>query len=583
MEQIESAINSNNIFEDENESALQNHIRKISYIVSNYSQEVITINLEKNSSGGIIEEGSAYLAASIYRGEKYILAEIKESKKSIETLFGEIESIQRYEKSKKEEIIKWDTLPAVDNWSNMKYITPLVLKGLEKKNLNQILSSIEPSVWKDIDKLKTIISSLKGVVKFLPQSVLESKELIEAVKDDYVAFGSLWNFHYKNNYTQNNPLAKEIKEKIFSNPDMCLSLLSYSYKIGFLYEFFNDNVKIHPNIIDKLFKDTIDEKIIDILPTKFFEKEENVVKFLKKVPYFYLDGKEYIYERWINDKDKLISFFNDKEINCMSSFYEYIPKKIKNDKEFILACIPRFKDVIEDISYEQLKDLDILKAIISNNATKKIPSDILYSLKDKETIEMAVKDSYSILLDANTPKQWLLNDDIISCVPSQHLKEFPHDIFNKYLSLEKNCLVAIDSYPEIYKDLPNRSNPVLGIYLLCKIEEKKSLLPLLDIIPKSLWSNKELCLIAMSSNIHAVPFVPPPFFNHKDFLSNFFKDIDSKRTNVKAINYVPIHIQDILEQNNVTSNYESFLNSYLLQQNLNDNLNDKPSKRKIKL
>ena len=135
IEQIESAINSNNIFEDENESALQNHIRKISYIVSNYTQQAVTINLEKNSSGWIIEEGSAYLAASIYRGEKYILAEIKGSKKSIETLFGEIESIQRYEKSKKEEIIKWDTLPAVDNWSNMKYITPLVLKGLEKKNL----------------------------------------------------------------------------------------------------------------------------------------------------------------------------------------------------------------------------------------------------------------------------------------------------------------------------------------------------------------------------------------------------------------------------------------------------------------
>jgi hypothetical protein len=583
-EQIKAAIDSNNIFEDENESPLQNYTRKIAYMVSNYDEQIITINLESNSSGWIVEQGSEYLAATIYKGVKYILADIKGSEKSILSLFGEMEIVQDVPSDKKDELINWNNIPPVSAWSNIKYIEPLIVKGLEQGNLRQVLASIEPSVWEDPLQLKNIVISLRGVVKFLPQHVLESEGLVEAVKDDYVAFGTLWTLYYKDNYNTDNLISKAIKEKVFSNADMCVNLLSYSYKVGFLYNFFSDEVKNDPNVIEKLYKEPTDQKLIDLLTPKSFEKEENVLKFLRKVPYCHLESKEYIYKDWINNKEKLITFLHDKDIACMGSFYEHIPQTIKEDKDFILACIPKYQGVIKDLSHKQLKDMDIIKCIISNKATKEIPDDIIYSLKDKEIIERAIKDNYKILLNINTPKKWLLNDDFIASIPSEHLHQLPEKIVNKYLFSEENCLHAIDNHPEIYKILSDnaRANPVIALQLLDKVDNIKELLPLLDLIPKSLWSNKEFCLMGMT-NMNAINFVPAPFFKHKDFLVNFFERIDENKISNKIISFIPLEIQGVLEENKIDSNYSDFLNSYLLQQKLNTNLDDKPARRKTKL
>lgn len=234
MAQIEFAIDNNNIFEDEHESTLQNHTRRIAYLVSNYQEQVIKINIEKNTSGWIIEEGSEYLAATIYKKVKHILADIQGSEKSIKTIFGDVEIVNHIKPSTKLEIIDWGNKP-MNEWTNIQYIiSSLENVGSQKSNLKEILELVDDSVWKDKDNTMKIIESIKGGLMFLPQRILDSEYLLDAIKDNYVAFGAMWNFYYKDIYNQDTLISQKIKTEVFNDINMCSNLLTYSYKVGFL-------------------------------------------------------------------------------------------------------------------------------------------------------------------------------------------------------------------------------------------------------------------------------------------------------------------------------------------------------------
>lgn len=583
---ITTALKNVDIFEKVDGDQLQNIIRKIAYLVNNYnSNDFISINLENNDSGWLLEGGSELLAAAIFRDEEHIYADIKGSEKVITKIFGNINQITLTHPHTLKKIV-WavDEIPTSSTWDNVDYIIKkLTETQKQKSSIQDVLRFIVPDVWNNTENIRTILAKTdSSVIANLSKEIVESDVYFDVIKQNYHTFSSTWKHFYNKDYPSDSPINTRITREIFTNAKICRELLGLSYDIGSLYKYFSDEVKLNPEIVDYLYaqsrKDHYDKvDLIKSLIPKYFLKEENTIRFLQDLDY--ISNPEiypYIYNQWIDDKEKIIQFLKVNKIKSIAYFYELIPKHIKEDKDFIIAFLPFSSEIMNDLKIKHFRDKDILEAIINNKRADRIPEDIIFSLTNIDLIKTLVAENYDILRKKNTPSSWTSNDEIISAVPTKNLIWLPDKIINRYLSSEKNCIASINKDKDIYNCISYKLKLIHNVSLtyleIISNDEKNK--KYIENVPSQLWGSKDFCLMAMAENFRATEKVPSNFFSDPEFINEFFIKLDNYSLDKKCLNLAPKEIKQTLDAYEITDNYERFIKSYLLNKDISEKLID---------
>lgn len=586
----------------------------IAYEYLNFDdRNTIDINLNNTANGWIVTQGVAQLGAAILRNEDFIYANIEGDEKSIKTLFGKLETVDIASVDKK--LFKWTVqdLSLASSWENVDFITKEIRKA-PKENLEQVLKMIPEYKWLETDFLKAVIPEMKdyNFSKF-DLKILQSENMLEAVKDTYVLFSVIWENCYKNLYKTESieqnlglpakqlnqveiKLKNKIDKEVFSKKSICMELIDYCYNIGNLYPYFSLENKIDKEIFGKIFKKEDDSSSYFYnferdLPLEFFKDKENIFIYLKRKKQpseEFLKASPYVYESWINNKKTIIEILKDDNITNIFSFFKYLPSEFKKDKEVLIPWLARFPKTYENLSNQLKTDPQIVEQFIKSDGNPSyLDNDIVFKISDLGTIQKIISRNPTLLLEKDCPLEWKENMDILLSVPAKSYTysspAWPKKIINLALSTEENCLFMLDQTPDIYEQIPRNlklSHAVSASYL--QKLESRDLIYKVDKVPKKLWGTKSFCLTAMQANHQLASEVPAQFFYEKDFILSFVKAIDNSLIQREVFNYAPKEIKQLLDSFSINSDYEDFLTTYMLNNQLNDELTEKNTTNKRK-
>lgn len=638
LEQVESFIKSNNIFDDEKEvPELIKWTKRIAYEIVNKespNQVVIDLsNLGENKLGWIVTNGIEKLASAIYNNEETIEAEVIGDEKTIHTVLGKtIKMVTKniVSQQPKDEVdneinnkvrfsnpfFNWeiDTSILTKSWGDKDYVLKKV-----KENPQEAVQFAMPELWLDTEFLDKCIEEDYKIVNLLPLNIIKKKEFIEYVteKDNIHVFKELWTKFIKEIYenpTTNTLKIKEIVDKkIFDNPEAFIDLLSgYGYSYNYdrndnsYLKYATEQTLLSPKIVDKLYEisgrksDSYDKlELARILPQSYFKDFSNLKRYLHANPKKYISDFErnaygFLIDDWINNKEKVLDIVNDSQIGKQfkDSIYKYMDKSFKDEldvmKAFLMIDLSYYKDVLNS---KKIKDSTELKNIYLTY-TKDfdyLSKEEKFKITDKKLIQRIVNTNPDILTDKQCPDSWKEN------LNQYHISaryfywdsgSLPKTLLKRYYEatdLLKRMLEDNDSY-EIFDKFPEhvRKNESLVFTYLNREKEVNW-----KLIPNQLWSKKSFCLKALEVNSQSMKCIPQGFLNQKSFLLELCKKIDACTISTECFNYTKKEIKQFFDSFEIEQGkYESFMISYFSRENLlNDlekkNENVKPMRKKI--
>lgn len=503
----------------------------------------------------------------------------------------------------------------MENWNNKEFI----LKMLNANN--NIINILPPEIvlqnnflevlasQEELDCFKSVFKSYLIKPLKLQIKTIENKlnvELMEVLPPKLKKLIDLENLeNYKTGYNEN--ISEElltqsldyVNNHVFNNLTMGLKLLKDCDLFNDFYEFLSEEVKFNPLIIDLIFikrrsvqkhqyiySPNIESHIskergenIDWLKSFFNTYGENV-------QYHSIQKNPNAFVSWYEDKDKIKEIFSSKVSNEMHNLFELIPNKIINDNSVVQLTIKNCPECYRYLDSKNKKQF--LEEFIENIDTLKnkniyIINQDIYELKDKQKfLTLLEKGNQYWLEDPKCPKHLSEDIDFIFHKDVNFTKLLDNKkVVRTVLKDDKHIIEGLKRAKNFYSMLPYEKQLNVDFGLLALSNKNDSFNKPYH---QHLLNSKRFCLEAIIIDKEVISEISPNLWNDKEFLVEICKimDNDSNLAN-RILIEGNSKLTTLFETYEISSNYEEFMNSYILQINMNEKLQNKEIKKGKKI
>lgn len=435
IEDVKEALSNNDIVANPKDSELKQFISQVAFKVANYKNEEIKIVVPDNSdtefnSSDILKEGLAHFAASIFKGEDTVIANVQGNEKIIKTLLDINLSkpdnvfIEREEKF---QLLNWDahidTLKQFkeEDTNNLDYISKAYCIKQEKEEVKEkFLKEIPIENWSNKDFIIKMLETDSDILGILPQEiVLENNFLhIVATYTDIENFKNIFDMYLKKPFlleikTQQNKENKEflensnlsiemksyiqleklngyktqdwdnkiisaqlyetaslyIKNNIFNNLEIGLKLMSNVCHGEDYYEFLSEDIKFNPLIIDLIF---IKRRSVS---KGSYVYSSNIELYINKekgndtnwLKSFFKEYGQYIhYNLFKKNPNSFINWYEDKE-----KIKEILSTKMAEETHYLFEIIPKKLINSSDLIDNVIKNCPLIYYYLTDSNKKK--------------------------------------------------------------------------------------------------------------------------------------------------------------------------------------------------------------------
>ena len=269
MEDIETRINTLDIFPTPSDTEEETTIKKIAYKVANYHQDEIIVQLPE--MGEVLDEillkGSIDLCAAIYRQEDFVNVNLLATPKMAKTLLGVdlLEDREDFELSDHSPLLfDWKVPSDLDKtWNNPEYILQRILS--ERSFEDGIKIHLDNIPLEIIDTVKFAeVFCQKRYILSLPPEWLYKPNFFNIVKSNPELFLHTFDMVYSEDYQEfmDNPSSLSIKNHqdkfitltaikngLFTNSSFCKDIISYENSQDSwdtILKHFNENILYEP-------------------------------------------------------------------------------------------------------------------------------------------------------------------------------------------------------------------------------------------------------------------------------------------------------------------------------------------------
>jgi hypothetical protein len=613
LEEVENSLKKGLYLEEPSASWTRaKHIKRIAYLVIHPDTRPLSINIgnpEKNDTpDNILEDGFHLLAAAIYRKDTNILANLKGSEKALSSLFNiEHESIEN-------NFFSWDVNAhnLKPTWASKEFVMKQILADDEN-----VIKLADSSLW-TLDFLEEIAATymagdfISNIKKNEP-TVLFQENFIKVFSKNTEIFQDLWSSYFQylfekdeykvsaiSSFPGKAQVKKIVNKEVFSNKENSLKLIENDFSY---YEYLSKELKLDTQVIDLIYKKNSGQPSYNqvnfgnMVPKEYFNDFKNNIKFMNT---FYHGENQDYYElatkNWIGDRDKCLTMFkefDDKSHNVFEKFkiYKAIDVSLKKDKDFNIQIVSVNPKFYEQMS-EQLKtDPDIIEAAckspkaINAGLFTKIPYQAFPFIKNEDIIKGLIYENPSLIEKDSWPKEWNMKKDYLISLGEKISRVEIKKVtgYKEFLKDENLVLELIENSNRFYYNLStkDKTKPEYILkYIQFHEDKHKQDKRHLEHISHEVWLDKNFCINAFKADKDTIKFIPPHFFNQKDFILNFFQEV-TPNNNSFVKNNLPKKINHFLTVFDVNDNYKDFFQKFFLSQSLEQKLDTKEKSTKI--
>lgn len=594
MEDIESRLNTLDIFPNVTDTKEEKIIKEIAYKVANYEQGFIKIRLPE--MGEVLEEvllaGSIDLCAAIYRQEEFLNVDLISTPKIAKTLLGvdmHNEQVDVILDNLTPILFNWKIPADLDKtWSNPEFI---LQKILSEGSFGEGLKLFQDSIPKEIINTTTFseIFCQKRFIISLPTEWLYKPNFFNIVKSEANLFLHTWEIVYsddyksflddkiniKTNHDQYITL-NAIKNGVFNNKDFCKELIKseINNNNGFsnIFKYFNDNVVFDSYFMNlNYFHNTSGYNRFKIFSLKDIplsiamdsEWQKDFISNFKSFSDLSMEDLTPFVKIFSGSKEKIL-YSLDKNPS-LYSIYSLLPSNLKSNPEIIEKFVDANSKVYLELSANVENKSLYLKRFLTQYPSlyNKIPFDDIVELNDKEIFKSLVATDYKILNNKKFPKEFK-DDTSVLLKAGANLKYLGDKRIEKLLfkNLEvAKQLCAFDSLFYWKAPLELKRNPEFALEQLKHNGD----------IEMYLFSSKGFCINALKINERLADKIPAPYWDDLKFITTLAEFIDANTINKKVFDFAPAKVREFLDSCNIESDFTYFFNKVILKEKLEKN------------
>lgn len=596
IEDIESKLNTLDIFPNVSDTKEERTIKEIAYKVANYEQGLIKVRLPE--MGEVLEEvllfGSIDLCAAIYRQEEFLNVELIATPKIAKTLLGvdmHNEQVDFTPEVTTPILFNWKIPGDLDKtWHNPEFI---LQKILAEGSFSEGLKLFQDSIPNEIINTTTFaeVFCKKRFIISLPQEWLYKPNFFNIIKSESSLFLHTWNTSYSTDYQSFLDDKINIKDQhdqyitcnairngVFNNKDFCKDLIQHedsmskdrhmSYGFSTIFKYFHHSV-----IFDSYF-----------MNLNYFNNPSGYNRYnlfsIKDVPEAISSSPEW-------QKDFIINFQNFSALTTE----ELAPfvKILSGSKEKILYSLdknPSLYSIYSLLSPNMTSNPDIIEAFVNANSkvylalnstfpeksiylTKflneypylytEVPFEDIIALNSKDIFKILVGTDYKILNHKKFPKEFK-DDTSVLLMAKANLKYLGDKRIEKLLF--KNIevakqLCAFDSLFYWKAPLDLKRNPEFALEQLKNNGD----------IEMYLFASKDFCINALKINEKLADKIPVPYWDDLKFITTLVEFIDANTISKKVFDFAPPKVREFLDSCNIDSDFTYFFNKVLLKEN----------------
>lgn len=639
--QIDSLINSGQLFAENEDSQHLRFIKKIAYEVANYQPEIISISIpdeEITNPEDLVTSGLINLYAAIYLNHSEVVMSFKGDDKTIETLFGiNLNNPDNIVFPKKETIerVTWTLVPELlqTNWSDQDFVINHIFYGNSKVMvcIKEALTLAPVEMWADPQFIEAIFTheqlanvKLNNILKSdFPDEFFYTPGLYRLIYDNPTYFASVWSAHFEqksellkenvpNEILQLIPQHKKdfyakIKNEILLDMTKVCKILLHSSSTS-VYDILPDSIKYHTDLLDFVYNPQnplrSDVKTVDVYPHADLEKQHHLTQDYHWIKNFVVnysrclqlenipspDNESFasrkpkflsIFSSFLNSKERLLEICAETKNDQFYHVFKIIDVALQEDKQIIEAFMKVSVHTYRHLP-EHLK-LDYVVQYI--NA---IPNEVLNQVRMLSNTEIIGIDDREVLKNLITRGKcrWLLHEN---CP-----KKWQEDLELLLLITKPEELIS-DGNEKIFSTLIKDSTSLTKI--LCdkpnlyhklpqQLKNEKEIMHLVlkknGDLPNHLFANKEFCIEALTINPNVFKKIPKGYWQEKRFVLDVLNKVDQKDINITILEKLPSDLTHIFTAFGIEKNYTNFLENYLLNIELTQKFSNQEKLQAVK-
>jgi hypothetical protein len=594
IEDIESRLNTLDIFPTTSDSKEERIIKEIAYKVANYEQGLVKIRLPE--IGEVLEEvlldGFIDLCAAIYRQEEFLNIELISTPKMAKTLLGidlyndQIDFIPSVNESL---TFNWNTSTDLTRtWNNPDFIYQKILsKGSFEEGLKLYQNHI-PSELVNTSSFAKIFCKKEHILS-LPSDWLYTPTFFNIIKSNADLFLHTWDLIYseeyqaflenkiniKNHYDKFITL-NTIKNEIFNNKQFCQELIEIeknnSNSFSTVFKFFNENI-VYDSFFMNLnyFNNYYGYNRYKIYSLKDIpqnvlndnEWQNNFIQNFKNFAILSLEEITPIVRVIATSKEKiLISLEKNKSLYCI---YDLLPIQYKSLPDIIEKFIEANPKVYLKLSPQTPNKEIYLKKFLTEYPSlyTEVPFEDIVALNDKEIFKSLVATDYKILNHKKFPKEFK-EDTSVLLKAGANLKYLGDKRIEKLLFKNIDVAKKLCSFDNLFywkAPIDLRRNPEFALEQLNHNGD----------IEMYLFASKEFCINALKINEKLADKIPLPYWDDLKFIITLAEFIDAGMINKNVFDFAPPKVREFLDSCNIDSDFTFFFNKIIVKTKLEKN------------
>lgn len=606
IEDIESRLNTLDIFPSNFDTNEEIVIKEIAYKVANYEQGLIKIRLPE--MGEVLEEvllaGSIDLCAAIYRQEEFVYADLISTPKIAKTLLGidmHQEQVDFTSNTHTALTFNWAIPSDLDRtWNNPEFILQKILsEGSFEKGLKLFQDSISEDIINTVAFAEEFCK--KSYILSLPTEWLYKPNFFNMVKSNADLFLHTWNLVYSDDYQaflddkitiKNNHdkfiTLNAIKNGVFNHKQFCKELITHelsTHKTSTtIFKYFNENMIFDSHFMNlNYFHNMYGYNQFHIfslknIPSHILNDSDWQEDFISKFKNFGdLSNEELmpIVKILSSSSDNIVKFLNKN--SSLYVIYDLLPENYKLDKHIIDNFIQANSKVYLQLDNNMINKEVYLTKFLTDYPSlyTEIPFEDIVALNNKEIFKTLVATNYKILNNKNFPKEFK-DDTSVLLKAGANLKDLGDKRIEKLLFKNLDVAKQLCAFSNVFywkAPLDLKRHPEFALEQL-KYDGD---------IEMYLFASKDFCINALKINEKLADKIPTPYWDDLKFISTLAEFIDANVISKKVFDYAPQRVRQFLDSCNIESDFTFFFNKIALKEKLQQQQDSlSPFKKAIK-